>query len=104
LITKKATEHNKVIPIYFRKPSRLFIFKDAQLISTVILEIIRINVFKVPRGIFNGRWCHAPGSAPTRSKMYEENNAPKSMTSEARNNQIPTLALYSPVSGLGVEL
>jgi hypothetical protein len=33
--------------------------------------------------------------------MYDENNAPNSITSDARNSQIPSFALYKPVSARG---
>src|SRR5512138_3475717 len=72
-----------------------FIF--AQAMTIVMLEVMSTVVLKVPIGTFSNTCGHA--GAPTRSKIYEENSAPKSIISEARNSHIPTLALNKPVSG-----
>ena len=37
--------------------------------------------------------------APLRSSAYDENSEPNSITSEARNSQIPSFGFVSPVSG-----
>ena len=74
-------------------------FRFYQAITVVILEVIRTKVLTVPTGIFSQPCGQKPSGEPTRNRIYVEKSAPNSMTSEARNSQIPTLALYSPVSG-----
>src|SRR5262249_32710911 len=62
-------------------------------------EQIRITVLIAPSLTLSSPCGHS--TAPTRRRMYVENSAPKSMTSDARNNQIPSLPLARPVSGRG---
>ena len=54
---------------------------------------MRTAVLNVPMGMFSKPCGQVPSGAPTRSRMYEENKAPNNMTSDARNSQMPTLAL-----------
>ena len=37
--------------------------------------------------------------ADVRSSAYDENNAPKSITSDAMNSQMPSVTFVTPVSG-----
>src|SRR5215510_10400146 len=60
---------------------------------------MRITVLMAPSLTLSSPCGHS--TAPTRRRMYVENSAPNSMTSDARNNQIPSLPLARPVSGRG---
>src|SRR5271169_6734150 len=94
LITRKPTPHRIVTPMYNLYLPRFFIFNETQLMTIVTLEIISTSVLIVARGIL--RPILAPFSqvsAPVRSSTYVENNAPNSITSEARKSQMPSLAL-----------
>jgi len=46
-----------------------------------------------------GRSCTGQTGAPVRIRMYAEKRPANSITSEAMNSQIPSFALWSPVSG-----
>jgi hypothetical protein len=60
---------------------------------TVTLDPIRMKVFSVASGTLSRSQPWASDWAPVRSRISEENSAPKSITSEARNSQIPSLPL-----------
>src|SRR5215467_15523520 len=62
-------------------------------------EQIRMTVLIAPSLTLSSPCGHS--TAPTRSRMYVENSAPKSMTSDARNSQIPSFPFARPVSGRG---
>ncbi len=63
-------------------------------------EAIRTTVFSVASGTLSTSRLHpATIGAPVRSNAYDENNDPKSITSDARNSQIPSFGFVSPVSG-----
>src|SRR5215831_5369322 len=79
--------------LYFR------IFSEAHARTTVTDDMIRIAVFIVPTGTLSNPCGHIPGGASMRKKMYAEKSPPKSMTSDARNSQIPIFAFQRPVSG-----
>src|SRR5262245_54395487 len=67
--------------------------------TVVILEVMSTRVLVMPSQTLSQPSRQRPSGWPTRKRMYDENNAPNNMTSEARNSQIPALALYKPVSG-----
>src|SRR5438477_9095142 len=56
-----------------------------------------MNVFAMPSQTFSSPCGHS--TEPVRKMMYVENSAPKSITSDARNSQTPSLPLCRPVSG-----
>jgi len=62
-------------------------------------EEIRSMVLSVASGTLRMLAPRGHSGAATRSKMYDEKSAPNSITSEAKNSQMPSLALYIPVSG-----
>src|SRR5687767_9808815 len=78
---------------------RSFSLRLAQAMTTVTLDPISTKVFNMASGTL--RMSHPRGQvgAVVRSRMYDEKSAPKSITSDARNSQIPNFPLYSPVSG-----
>jgi hypothetical protein len=55
-------------------------------------------VLNVASGTFRMVAPRGQSVAPVRSRMYDANSAPKSMTSEARNSQMPIFPFVSPVS------
>src|SRR5205809_370621 len=61
-------------------------------------ELIRMTVLMAPSGTLSSPCGHS--AAPLRRMMYVENKAPNSITSEARNSQMPSLPFARPVSGL----
>ena len=81
----------------FKLPSRKF----AQARTTVTLDAISTNVLTVASGTFSSSHPRGQCGAPVRMRISDEKSAPKSMTSDARNSQIPSLPLYTPVSGRG---
>ena len=62
-------------------------------------EAIRTTVLSAARGTLSTSCCTGHVGAPLRSNAYDENNDPKSITSDARNSQIPSFGFVSPVSG-----
>src|SRR5438552_2928125 len=62
-------------------------------------DAIRMTVLIAPSRMLSSPCGHS--RAPTRSRMYVENSAPKSMTSDARNSHTPNLPLARPESGRG---
>jgi hypothetical protein len=74
-----------------------FIIRDAHDITIVMLEVMSTAVFTVARGT-SSTWC-GHSTDPILRRIYEENKAPNNITSDARNNHIPSLALKRPVSG-----
>ena len=80
---------------------KLSIFRDAQDITIVTLEAISTNVLSVASGTFSNSQPWGQDGAPTLSRTNVENRAPNSITSDARNNQIPNFPLYTPVTGCG---
>src|SRR2546422_6584244 len=82
---------------HFKLPRRRF----AQASTTVTLEAISTKVFTVASGTFRKVQPRGQVGAAVRSRINDENSAPNSITSDARKSQIPSLALYSPVSGRG---
>jgi hypothetical protein len=64
-------------------------------------ERIRKSVLKKASGTLSTSGPWGQEVAPMRSRIRLENKAPKSMTSEERNSQMPSLALESPVTGWG---
>src|SRR5437763_17049697 len=101
LITRKPRAQSSVRAMkmrpLFRSPKRRY---DHAMI-TVTDEAMRTNVLSVASGTLRNVQPRGHDAALLRSRMYDENSAPKSMTSDARNSQMPNLALYSPVSGRG---
>src|SRR5213594_3975535 len=98
LLTRKIPASTKVPSKYSRCLPQSFIFNDAHAITIVTDELMRMIVLIVPSGTLRSPCGHS--GAPTRSRMYDENKAPNSITSDARNNQMPSLPLCNPVSGL----
>src|SRR4051812_46605463 len=99
LIPRNARAHRIVTAKKNLARPKLCNFKFAHAITTVTDDAIRTNVLNVPIGMLSKPCGHAV--LPTRRSTYDENSAPKSMTSEARNSQMPTFALYNPVSRRG---
>src|SRR5438876_8212778 len=88
-----------VASMYHQYARYLLIFSAAHASTTVTDDRIRIAVFMVPTGTLSKPCGHIPGGASSRKKMYAEKSPPKSITSDARNNQMPTFAFQRPVSG-----
>src|SRR6266513_3422267 len=88
-----------VASMYHQYARYLLIFSDAHASTTVTDDRIRIAVFMVPTGTLSKPCGHIPGGASSRKKMYAEKSPPKSITSDARNNQMPTFAFQRPGSG-----
>src|SRR5438093_13134613 len=99
LLTRKIPASTNVPSMYSRCLPQSFIFNDAHAITIVTDELMRMIVLMVPSGTIRSPCGHS--TAPTRSRMYVENSAPNSITSDARNNQMPSLPLASPESGRG---
>ena len=102
LITIKRAEHSNVIPMYILYFEKSFNLREAQAITIDTLEEIRTIVFTVAIGTlsFDAQYSKSPGGAAILKNMYAENNPPKSITSEAKNIQMPNFELISPVSSL----
>src|SRR5438445_4636622 len=98
LLTRKIPASTNVPSKYSRCLPQSFIFNDAHAITIVTDELMRMIVLMVPSGTLRSPCGHS--GAPTRSRMYDENKPPNSITSDARNNQMPSLPLCNPVSGL----
>src|SRR5919201_4814846 len=98
LFTRNTPASANVSQRYRRCLLHSFNLRDAQAITIVTDELIRMMVLMVPSGTLSSPCGHS--GAPTRSRMYDENSAPNNITSDARNNQMPSLPLASPVSGL----
>src|SRR5262249_21009886 len=96
--TRKTSASTNVALRYRRCLPHSFIFSVAHAITIVTDELIRMIVLIVPSATLN--WLCGHSGPPTRSRMYDENSAPNSITSEDRNSQTPNLPLCSPVSGL----
>src|SRR5207245_11174298 len=99
LTVKKITPHKIVASMYHQYARYRRIFSAAQASTTVTEDMMRMAVFIVPTGTLSNPCGHIPGGASSRKKMYAEKSPPKSITSDARNNQMPTLAFQRPVSG-----
>src|SRR6266571_4347456 len=97
LLTRKMPASTKVATRYTRCAPHLFILSDAHAITIVTDDEIRSTVLNAPSGMFSS-WC-GHSIEPIRKMMYVEKSAPNSMTSEARNSQMPSLPFASPVSG-----
>ena len=78
---------------------KLFSLSEAHDITIVTDEQMRMTVLIAPSFTLSSPCGHSV--APTLSRMYVENSAPNSMTSDARNNQMPSLPLARPESGRG---
>src|SRR6266404_1781547 len=104
LMTRKTAPHRMVRPMYNLYRPGFFIFSEAQLMTIVTLEIISTSVLIVASGMLRNSAPCSHVSAPVRNSTYVENNAPNSITSEARKSQMPSLALYRTVYGRSVEL
>src|SRR4029450_5897940 len=64
--------------------------------------IASVTVFVVPSGRDSTSSPDGHAGAATRRRAYDENNGPKSMTSEARNTQMPSVTFETPVSARAV--
>ena len=104
-MTRNNTEHKRVIPMNILKPFMSFSLRATQDFTIVQLDRIKLNVFRVAKGMFK---CVSPEGGqtgdPTLKRIYAENNPPNNIISDARNSQIPSLALYNPVSSRGFTL
>src|SRR5688572_2943852 len=68
--------------------------------STIVTdEAIRISVLSAASGTLRIADWSGQLSAPIRSRAYAENSDPNSITSDARNSQIPSFGFVRPVSG-----
>src|SRR5205085_12616743 len=78
------------LPIFFKSPRR----RLAHAKTTVTDEMINTSVLTVASGMFSpsSRPCGQCGT-PLRRRISDEKSAPKSITSDARKSQIPSLAL-----------
>src|SRR5215213_3481707 len=71
---------------------------DAHAMTIVTEDEIRTSVLNVASGTLRIVSPRGQLEAPVRIRMYDANSAPNSMTSEARNSQMPILPLVRPVS------
>jgi hypothetical protein len=79
--------------MYILNRENFFIINDAHDITMVTLELMRIIVLSVARGMFRIVYPCGQTGAPTLNNTYEENKAPNNITSDARKSQMPSLAL-----------
>ena len=102
LITIKRAEQSRVMPIYILYLEKSFNLREAQAITMETLEEMRTIVFTVAIGTlsFDAQYSKSPGGAAILKNIYAEKRPPKSITSEAKNIQIPNFELISPVSSL----
>ena len=101
LTIKNTNASATVAPMYRRYFPKSFILSDAQDITIVTDDPMRTMVLSVASGTLRIVAPSGHSVAPVRRMMYDEKSAPNSMTSEARNSQIPSLTLFSPVSARG---
>ncbi len=62
-------------------------------------ELMRTTVLKNASGTLSSSEPCGHSTEPTRSRMYDENSAANSITSDARKSQTPSLPFDNPVSG-----
>ena len=102
---RNSIEHKRVIPMNILNPFMSFSLRATQDFTMVQLDRIKLNVFRVAKGMFK---CVSPEGGqtgdPTLKRIYAENNPPNNIISDARKSQIPSLALYKPVSSRGFTL
>src|SRR5918994_1626055 len=91
--TMNPTPKRNVRPMCSLNFPMSFIFSAAHDSTIVTDEAMRMIVFSVASGTFRIDDCTGQLSAPTRSSTYEEKSDPKSITSDARNSQIPSFGL-----------
>src|SRR5438067_6662973 len=101
LMTRKPTAQRSVAAMNQRPNLRLPRRRNDQAMTTVTLDRIRTKVLTVASGTLRNVQPRGQSGALLRNRIYVEKSAPKSITSDARNSQMPNLALYSPVSGRG---
>jgi hypothetical protein len=65
----------------------------------VTLDVMSTIVFRVASGILSTSAPRGHELLPTRNMTKAENNAPKSITSEAKKSQVPNFPLVTPVTG-----
>src|SRR5436190_11610211 len=98
LLTRKTPASTNVRMRYNRCFPHSFNLSDAHAITIVTDELMRMTVLIAPSGTLSSPCGHS--AAPLRRMMYVENKAPNSITSEARNSQMPSLPFARPVSCL----
>src|SRR6266571_5656108 len=89
LLTRKASAQTRVREMKIRPHFKLPRRRLAQARTTVTLDAIRMKVFAVASGTLRKVQPRGQVGALVRSRMYEEKSAPNSITSDARNSQIP---------------
>ena len=86
-------------PRYILNFLKSFIFNDAHAMTIVTDEVISTTVLKNASGTLSSSDPFGHSVEPTRSRMYDENSAANSITSDPRKSQTPSLPFDSPVSG-----
>ena len=82
-----------------RNLPKSFIFNDAHAMTIVTDDVMRTTVLKNASGTLSSSDPLGHSVDPTRSRMYDENSAANSMTSDARKSQTPNFPFDNPVSG-----